>query len=124
MNAHHIARFGNLLNALHSEIAREGKEIMKQKFVDGFKKEGFHVNGSLPKNFKSVIQIIGSLRMRKAFDEDPIFPFCHTMKHIYTQMQDSNSVAWFDESVRKWLSTRDAGELRYDFSTRTKNPRE
>ena len=118
MNPHHVARFGTLLNDLYSEIARKGKEIMKQKFVDGFRGEGFILNGQLPNDFRSVMKIIGSRSMRKAFEQDPLFPFCYTTKHIYTQLQDSNSAPWFDETIRKWLSTRDAGELRYDFIPR------
>ena len=113
-----VNQFVKQLVGIHGEIVQKGRMMMYQKWVDGFREDGFLVNGQKASNLRSVTSIISSRAMRKAFDEDPILPFCYTMKNIYTQSQDASLDLWFNDAMRLWLNTRDGGELKFDFRIR------
>ena len=113
-----VNKFRKQLIHLHGEIVQKGRKMIIKKWVEGFKEDGFFVNRQRPNDMKAVNSIISSRAMRIAFDEDPLFPFCYTVKNIYAQSQDAKLDLWFHDAVRSWLSTRDDGELRFDFHIR------
>ena len=73
-----VEDFMKKLTCLHHAIMLQGKVMTIRKWVEGFREDGFLVNGQPPNNLSDVKRILSSAAMRKAYEDDPLVPFGYT----------------------------------------------
>ena len=114
-----MERFMVLIGTLFENVMTQSRSLVEKRVCSSFKEEGFLWNGQMPVTLEDIKCIIKSRAMRERFEEDLLFPFCYTMKCVYSNTQESEVMCWMVKSLKAWAHTK---QCPFDFNAMETDP--